>query len=71
MTRDLSASENALVVMIEAAIRERPPGVDETKLRRALSLAAQAVHIPKGYRRARLFRDARALYVAACEGGRQ
>jgi hypothetical protein len=70
MTDDTTAAENALIAQIEAALRERAPAVDETKLQRALSLAAQAVHVPKGYRRARLFRDARALYRAAHEGGR-
>jgi hypothetical protein len=72
MTDDTNATEiHALMVTIEAVLRELPPGVDETKLRRGLSLAAQALRTPKGYRRARLFRDARALYLAACEGGRQ
>jgi hypothetical protein len=66
-----SATEAALVEQIEAALRELAPGVDEGKLRTALSVAAQALRTPKGYRRARLFRDARALYLAAHEGGCQ
>jgi hypothetical protein len=66
--RHTTATENALIEMIEAALRELQPGVDESKLRRGLALAAQALRTPKGYRRARLFRDARSLYVAAHEG---
>jgi hypothetical protein len=71
MTDDTTASENALIAQIEAALREQAPGVDESKLQTAMAVAAQALRTPKGYRRARLFRDARALYLAACEGGRQ
>jgi hypothetical protein len=69
MTGDTSATEDALVAQIEAALRDLQPGVDEGKLRTALSVAAQALRTPKGYRRARLFRDARALYEAAHDDG--
>jgi hypothetical protein len=65
----MTEAENALIVMIETALRERAPGVDQAKLRTAMGVAAQALPTPKGYRRARLFRDARALYRAAHEGG--
>jgi hypothetical protein len=62
--------EAALIAQIETALRDRAPGVDETKLRTAMSVVAQALRTPKGYQRARLFRDVRAFYVAAHEGGR-
>jgi hypothetical protein len=71
MSDDITPAESALIAMIEAALRDRAPGVDEAKLRTAQGVAAQAVHTPKGYRRARLFRDARALFTAAHEGGNQ
>jgi hypothetical protein len=70
---DASPTEAALIAQIEAALRDLQSGVDEGKLRAALSVAAQALRTPRGYRRARLFRDARAFYEAAYadDGGRQ
>jgi hypothetical protein len=71
MTDNTTASEAALIAQIEGALRERAPGVDEARLLTAMAVVAAAIGLPNGYRRDRLFRDARALYRAALEGGRQ
>ena len=51
------AEIDALIRVIEDTLQE--PGGDETKLRRALSLAAEAIRTPVSERRDELVRNAR------------
>jgi hypothetical protein len=55
-----------LIERIEEILRHS--GADEGKLRRALSLAAEAVRTPHGQRKRKLIRDARELLRQALEG---
>jgi hypothetical protein len=59
MTDD-PAAITRLIAEIEDALRAVPRN-DEAKLRRALSLAAEASRMPRGEHRAEMVRDARAL----------
>jgi hypothetical protein len=57
----------ALIGRIEELLKS--PTADEARLRRALSLAAEAARTPAGQRRHELLRDARELMRQSLEGG--
>jgi hypothetical protein len=63
---DPTPTPQKLIERIEEILRHS--GADEGKLRRALSLAAEAVRTPHGGRKRKLIRDARELLRQALEG---
>jgi hypothetical protein len=57
----------ALIRRIEELLKS--PTANEAKLRRAMSLAAEATRTPAGQRRNKLYRDAWELVTQALENG--
>ncbi len=62
---DESTTPEKLIERIEAILQQLPQDVDELKLRRALSLAAEPASMPAGTHRTELLRDARQLIKQA------
>jgi hypothetical protein len=64
----MADDRNAAAALIEELERLLERGGDEGKLRRAMSLAAEAIRMPAGDRPRKLLRDARELLRQA-QGG--